>query len=89
MNKKKERCEKIAEYMIKKKCTVRQAADHFGICKTTIHNEITFKLMKININLYSQIRDLMNHNWEVRHIRGGESTRKRYEKLNKKAKQMP
>lgn len=81
--KKMARCEKIAKYMLDKKCAVRQAAKHFGICKTLIHNEITFKLIDTNIDLYYEIRELMNENWEIKHIRGGDSTRKKYEELKK------
>ena len=37
----KERCEAFASYVIDTGATVRQAAAHFGISKSTVHTEVT------------------------------------------------
>ena len=43
-----ERCEVLAEYVIETSDTVRGAAKHFGISKSTVHKDLAYKLKKIN-----------------------------------------
>ena len=68
----------IAEYVIENGSTVRSAAKHFGISKSTIHKDITGKLKYISPNLYSDVKKVLNLNKSERHMRGGEATRKKY-----------
>ena len=39
-----ERAVEIANYIIEHKATVRQAAKHYGISKSTVHKDITDRL---------------------------------------------
>ena len=78
-----DRCILIAEYVIENGSTVRSAAKHFGISKSTIHKDLTGKLKYISPNLYSDVKKVLNINKSERHVRGGEATRKKY--LRKKA----
>ena len=78
-----ERCEVIAEYVIETSDTVRGAAKHFGISKSTVHKDLAYKLKKINKKLYNRVNDILQLNKSERHIRGGEATRQKY--LNKKS----
>ena len=78
-----ERCEVLAEYVIETSDTVRGAASHFGISKSTVHKDLAYKLKKINKNLYNQVNSILQLNKSERHIRGGEATRRKY--LNKKS----
>jgi putative DeoR family transcriptional regulator (stage III sporulation protein D) len=73
-----ERTIQIAEYIIDKKATVRDAAKHFGISKSTVHKDITQRLAKLNAELAKQIRAILDENKSERHIRGGIATRKKY-----------
>ena len=43
-----ERCEAIADYVIETADTVRGAALHFGISKSTVHKDLTEKLKIVN-----------------------------------------
>ena len=43
-----ERAIEIARYIIDNNTTVRQAAKHFGISKSTVHKDVTERLEKIN-----------------------------------------
>ena len=79
----KDRCILVAEYVIENGSTVRSAAKHFGISKSTIHKDLTGKLKYISPNLYSDVKKVLNLNKSERHVRGGEATRKKY--LRKKA----
>lgn len=74
----KKRCEVLAEYMIETNSTVRNCAAVFGISKSTVHKDITEKLILTNTVLYSKIKMLLEKNKAERHIRGGEATRKKF-----------
>lgn len=70
-------CE-VAVYMIETGATVRAAARHFGISKSTVHKDLTQKLKTINYSLYLQARQVLDANKRERHIRGGMATRRKY-----------
>ncbi|RHO55450.1 hypothetical protein DW094_07230 [Ruminococcaceae bacterium AM07-15] len=38
-----ERCAELARYIVEHNATVRQAAQRFGISKSTVHTEVTKK----------------------------------------------
>jgi len=78
----KERCELLADYVIETGSTVRATAYHFGISKSTVHKDLTYKLKFTNKNQYLQVKDILALNKQERHLRGGEATRRKY--LNKK-----
>lgn len=71
-----------AKYMIDTKKTVRQLATIFKVSKSTIHKDLHERLLKIDKSLYKQVDDIFKYHINVRHIRGGESTKKKYLKLS-------
>ena len=73
-----ERACKLAVYMIETGATVRAAAGHFGISKSTVHKDLTHRLKQYNYPLYQQVRQILDVNKQERHIRGGMATRKKY-----------
>ena len=75
-----ERCEVLAKYLIDNKTTVRETAKAFGISKSTVHKDITEKLEKINLPLYETVWSILQQNKKERHIRGGEATKRKYQK---------
>ena len=70
-------CE-LAVYMIETGATVRAAAQHFGISKSTVHKDLQQRLPQYNRFLYQQVRMVLDENKPPRHIRGGMATRKKY-----------
>ena len=70
-------CE-LAVYMIETGATVRAAARHFGISKSTVHKDLSQRLKQCNYTLYVQVREVLNVNKQERHIRGGMATRRKY-----------
>ena len=74
----KERCEVLAEYVIETKSTVRTAAQHFGISKSTVHKDLSQKLKYLNPRLYDNVKEILELNKSERHLRGGEATRQKY-----------
>lgn len=75
------------KYIIKENTTIRKCASHFGISKSTVHNDISIKLKELNPRLYSKVRIVIENNKKVRHIRGGLATKEKYKRLlNEKEK---
>jgi putative DeoR family transcriptional regulator (stage III sporulation protein D) len=68
----------LAVYMIEIGATVRTAAKHFGISKSTVHKDLTQRLRQYNRVLYDQVRLILEENKAQRHIRGGMATREKY-----------
>lgn len=76
----KERCEAFAEYLIENGATVRQTAAKFGISKSTVHKDLSMKLKYINRAQYNLVKEILELNKSERHIRGGEATKRKYQK---------
>ena len=74
-----ERAMAIANYIIEHNATVRQAAKHFGISKSTVHKDVTERLEQINASLAAQTRVVLDVNKSERHIRGGLATKEKYQ----------
>ena len=73
-----ERAERLAQYIIENRTTVRAAAQKFGISKSTVHKDISERRPQFNRVLYQQVKEVLEVNKAQRHIRGGIATRKKY-----------
>ena len=73
-----ERAISIANYIIDSNATVRQTAKTFGVSKSTVHKDVTDRLMQINPALAKQARQVLDVNKSERHIRGGLATKEKY-----------
>ena len=76
-----ERVLELAEYILESKSTVRAAAKKYNISKSTVHKDITERLLEINPALAKEVHEVLNLNKAERHIRGGLATREKYLKL--------
>lgn len=76
----------LSLYIIESRATVREAAKKFGISKSTVHKDISERLLKIQPSLASQVREVLDENKAVRHIRGGNATKDKYSKSSNKIK---
>ncbi|MGN0779283.1 MAG: sporulation transcriptional regulator SpoIIID [Aristaeellaceae bacterium] len=74
-----ERVKAIAVYMVHHGATVRQAAGVFGISKSSVHKDMGERLPLVDPVLGRQVAALLGYNKSVRHLRGGEATRRRYQ----------
>ena len=79
-----ERAINLAHYIIETKDTVRGAAKKFGVSKSTVHKDVSERLIHINHVLAMEVREVLNENKAERHIRGGLATKLKYEKEHKK-----
>ena len=73
-----ERAEEIGQYIVESGATVRQTAKKFGVSKSTVHKDVTERLVKINPFLAARIRVVLDVNKAERHIRGGLATKEKY-----------
>ena len=73
-----ERAVKLANYIIETEDTVRGAAKAFGISKSSVHKDVSQRLLKINYPLAMEVRKVLDKNKAERHIRGGLATKLKY-----------
>lgn len=73
-----ERVLKYAHYLIDEMCTVRDVSKHFNAAKTSVHDDLSKKLDKIDKDLYEEVQIVLELNLEERSRRGGAGTRKMY-----------
>ena len=81
-----DRCEMLADYIISTGDTVRGAAIKFGVSKSTVHKDITERLERQDPSAYREVKRVLELNKSERHLRGGEATRKKYERIKSKNK---
>ena len=73
-----ERAVRCGEYIVKTGCTVRACADKMGTSKSTVHKDVTERLQSVNPELHAKVKKVLGVNLSERHLRGGESTRRKY-----------
>ncbi len=73
-----ERVVDVADYLIAHRCTVRAVADVFCVSKSTAHKDLSERLPLLDPERYRLIAQILNDNWQVRYIRGGEATKNKY-----------
>ncbi len=80
-----ERAAMLGRYIVETGSTVRAAAKVFGLSKSTVHTDVSERLKKLNPQLYSEVREVLEINKAERHLRGGMATKEKY--LQKKNSQ--
>ena len=56
-----ERAVQLGEYITETGATVRSAAKTFGISKSTVHKDITYRLEKQNHTLYDEVQKVPSY----------------------------
>ena len=62
--------------------TVREIACEFGISKSTVHKDLRERLLEIDTELYNDVSNILQYHMSIRHIRGGEATRRKFMEKN-------
>ena len=70
-----ERVLEVAAYVLETGSTVRNAASHFKISKSTIHKDLVERLREINPILAEDVKHVLDNN---KAERGGLATRQKY-----------
>ena len=76
----------LAEHILETGDTIRRTAEIFSLSKSTVHKDVSIKLKTINPQMYEQVKRVLEINFALRHIRGGEATRLKYLKSKNTAK---
>ena len=69
-----------ANYIAETGATVRATAKIFHFSKSTVHKDVTERLKLIDGELYKKVKKVLEKNLAERHIRGGEATKRKYQK---------
>ncbi len=77
----KDRIIQAAKIFLKEKSNVRQVARRLGCSKSTIHKDLSERLKMLDHGLYQEVSSLLEINKQEKHIRGGNSTKRKYQKL--------
>lgn len=67
-----------ANYIIDTGQTVRQIAEVFNVSKSTVHKDLHDRLFDIDNKLYIEVEKILKYHTDIRHIRGGQSTKEKY-----------
>lgn len=67
-----------ANYILETGKTVRELAGTFKVSKSTVHKDLHERLSHIDKSLYEKVDQLLKYHIDIRHLRGGESTKKKY-----------
>lgn len=70
-----------AEFIINTKKTVREIAEVFKVSKSTVHKDLHERLLNIDKPKYNKVSEILKYHIDIRHIRGGESTKNKYKKI--------
>ena len=69
-------------YIVKTGMTVREMAKDYHLSKSTIHKDLRERLLEVDVDLYSKVSNILQYHTNIRHIRGGESTRRKFLEKN-------
>lgn len=71
----------VAQYIVEKGATVRDAAKVYRVSKSTVHKDVSERLLVINPALGKEVRRVLDVNKAERHIRGGQATCLKYQQI--------
>lgn len=67
-----------AKYMIETEKTIREIAKIFKVSKSTVHKDLKERLKDIDVEQSKIVKKILEEHTNIRHIRGGESTKQKY-----------
>lgn len=79
-----ERVLELAHYIIDTNSTVRATANKYRVSKSTVHKDVTERLLEINPTLAHEVKEVLDNNKAERHLRGGMATREKYKHAKEK-----
>lgn len=67
-----------SNYIVETNKTIREVAEEFGVSKSTVHNDVRKRLMDVDKKLYEKVSSILKYHIDIKHIRGGESTKRKF-----------
>lgn len=71
-----------AKYLISTNETIREIAKAFNVSKSTVHKDMRDRLFIIDKNMYNEVSSILEYHIDIKHIRGGESTKRKFLQKN-------
>ena len=68
----------LGEYISETGATVRATSKVFNVSKSTVHKDVTERLLRDDPVLYKAVNKVLQKNKEERHLRGGMATKLKY-----------
>ena len=72
------RVKEETNYIIKTNSTVREIAKIYNVSKSTVHKDLHDRLLDIDSSLYQEVLKILKYHSLIKHIRGGQSTKRKY-----------
>lgn len=69
-----------ANYILETGKTIREIAVYFNVSKSTVHKDLHERLLDIDLDKFNRVDKVLKYHIDVRHLRGGESTKQKYKK---------
>ena len=66
------------ELFLKERQTIRTVAETFNVSKSSVHLDLSVRAIKYNLPRVDEVKKKLEYNASVRHIRGGEATKRKY-----------
>lgn len=79
-----DRCVLLGRYIARTGATVRETARAFQMSKSLVHKDVHERLRHVHPGLYQEVSEVLAYHNAVRHIRGGDATRRRWRLLREK-----
>ena len=73
-----QRVTECAEFILQCGATVRCCAKQFCVSKSTVHKDVAERLAQLDKALFAKVKAVLGENLAQRHIRGGQSTKRKY-----------
>ncbi len=67
-----------ADYIIATNKTLRETSSVFLVSKSTVHKDMNDRLREIDYNLYEKVSSILKYHIDIKHIRGGEATKRKF-----------
>jgi putative DeoR family transcriptional regulator (stage III sporulation protein D) len=67
-----------AKTIIETQKTLRDMEQLVQVSNSTIHKDMQQRLIELDEDLYEQVQNIFENHIKIRHIHGGESTKKKY-----------
>ncbi len=80
----KERTLQVAQHIAATKDTIRETAKVFNLSKSTVHNDLSKRLQRVDAKMYEKVKEVLDVNFAEKHLRGGESTKQKFQKASEK-----
>ena len=67
-----------ADYILQNNGTIRSTAKKFCVSKSTVHKDVSERLLQIDKQLFDKVKIVLGKNMAERHIRGGIATKNKF-----------